>query len=37
LHLNLWLFQGRAPTDEKEVEVVIESFRFRPLDPAKKS
>ncbi len=36
LHLNLWLFQGRAPTDEKEVEVVIESFRFRPLDPGKK-
>jgi hypothetical protein len=35
LHLNLWLFQGRAPTDGKEVEVIIKSFSYRPLDPPK--
>lgn len=33
LHMNLWLFQGRAPTDEREVEVIVEAFRFKPFDP----
>ena len=28
VHINLWLFQGKAPKDQKEVEVVIRSFRF---------
>jgi hypothetical protein len=26
--LNLWLFKGMAPTDDKPVEVVIHSFKF---------
>ncbi|MEO7215525.1 hypothetical protein [Mucilaginibacter sp.] len=26
--LNLWLFKGLAPTDDKSVEVVIHSFKF---------
>ncbi len=28
VHINLWLYQGKAP--EKEVEVIIEGFRFIP-------
>ena len=31
LRLNLWLFNGFAPTDNREVEVVISSFQFVPL------
>ena len=31
VHLNLWLFNGAAPTDNAEVEVVISSFQFVPL------
>jgi hypothetical protein len=31
VHLNLWLFQGRPPTDNKEVEVVIRRFSFAPI------
>ncbi len=30
--INLWLFQGKPPADGEEMEVVIESFEFRPLD-----
>ncbi len=30
VHINLWLFRGMAPTDGKEVEVVIRDFRFTP-------
>jgi hypothetical protein len=26
LHFNLWLFQGKPPTDDKPVEVIIHSF-----------
>jgi hypothetical protein len=26
---NLWLFQGRAPSDRKEAEVIVQSFDFR--------
>ncbi len=37
IHLNLWLFQGRAPTDGKEVEVIIKTFSCRPHEPPKKS
>jgi len=29
-HMNLWLFQGRPPTDGREVEVVLRSFTFVP-------
>jgi hypothetical protein len=32
IRFNLWLSQGNAPTDQKEVEVVIKSFEFVPLD-----
>jgi len=30
IHLNLWLFRGRAPQDGQPVEVVIRSFSFKP-------
>ncbi len=30
VRLNLWLFQGAAPTDGQPVEVIIESFAFTP-------
>ena len=30
VHINLWLFKGRAPTDGNEVEVIIHSFTFSP-------
>ena len=30
--LNLWLMNGNAPSDGKEVEVVVEAFRFTPLN-----
>ena len=30
VHLNLWLFEGRAPADGKEVELVVKSFTYRP-------
>ena len=31
VHLNLWLINGTPPTDNNEVEVVIQSFNFVPL------
>lgn len=34
VHLNLWLFKGRQPTDGQPVEMVISSFRFVPQQPA---
>lgn len=27
-HMNLWLFRGSPPSDGKEVEVIIKSFRY---------
>ncbi|MSU56822.1 MAG: hypothetical protein EXS35_01320 [Pedosphaera sp.] len=34
VRLNLWLYQGSAPTDANEVEVIIRNFRFVPFgDP----
>lgn len=30
VHMNLWLFNGYAPTDDKEVEVIIRDFKFTP-------
>lgn len=30
LRLNLWLFKGKPPTDDKPVELVIKSFKFVP-------
>lgn len=29
-YINLWLFQGKAPSNEKEVEVVIHKFTYKP-------
>lgn len=29
LHLNLWLFQGRPPTDGAEVEIKLHAFNYR--------
>jgi hypothetical protein len=31
VHLNLWLVNGNPPTDNTEVEVIIENFNFVPL------
>jgi len=28
IHMNLWLFDGHAPSDGKEVEVIIHNFTF---------
>jgi hypothetical protein len=33
IRINLWLFRGTAPTDRNEVEVIIKSFQFVPLQP----
>ncbi|MEP6948546.1 MAG: glycoside hydrolase family 16 protein [Ginsengibacter sp.] len=30
VHVNLWLFDGNPPADQKPVEVVIRSFRYTP-------
>jgi hypothetical protein len=30
VHINLWLYQGKAPTDGKEVELIVAGFRFKP-------
>lgn len=30
LHINLWLFRGEPPKDGKEVEVIVNAFRFTP-------
>jgi hypothetical protein len=32
VRLNLWLMEGKAPTDGQEVEVVVEAFRFTPAN-----
>ena len=31
LHINLWLFRGNAPSDGKEVEIIIKSVTFTPI------
>ena len=31
IRINLWLFRGAAPTDKNEVEIIIKSFQFVPL------
>jgi hypothetical protein len=28
--INLWLFRGKAPTDGKEVEIILQNFKFTP-------
>lgn len=34
VHINFWLYQGHAPTDSNEAEVVIKSFQYVPLAQA---
>jgi hypothetical protein len=31
VHINLWCFEGRPPSDGKPVEIVIRAFTFTPL------
>ncbi|GEM_PF-767655 len=31
--INLWLYQGNAPSDTQEIEVIISKFEFNPLPP----
>jgi hypothetical protein len=33
VRINLWLINGTPPTDQREVEFVVRSFRFVPLGP----
>lgn len=30
VHMNLWLFQGMAPVNKSNVEIIIHSFKFTP-------
>ncbi|MBC8142034.1 MAG: glycoside hydrolase family 16 protein [Armatimonadetes bacterium] len=32
IHINLWLFEGNAPTDNKPVEIIIRNFVFTPTN-----
>lgn len=32
VHMNLWCFEGRPPTDGKPVEVVVRAFRFTAIE-----
>ena len=34
VHMNLWLFNGTAPVNGQETEVIISRFAFIPLEPA---
>jgi len=31
IHINLWLFEGSPPSDDKPVEVVIKKFTYTPI------
>jgi len=31
VHINLWCFSGKPPSDEKEVELIVRAFKFTPL------
>ncbi|MES2063664.1 MAG: glycoside hydrolase family 16 protein [Bacteroidota bacterium] len=31
VHMNIWLFQGHAPTSNNAVEIIIHEFKFTPL------
>jgi len=30
VHINLWCFQGRAPSNRQQVELIIRAFKFTP-------
>ena len=34
--INLWLFEGKPPSDGKAIEVVVRAFRFTPAPPGKR-
>ena len=31
VHINLWCFRGKPPSDGKEVELIVRTFKFTPL------
>jgi hypothetical protein len=31
VHINLWCFSGRPPTDSQPVELIVRAFKFTPL------
>jgi hypothetical protein len=31
VHINLWLFGGHPPANQKPVEIIIRSFTYKPL------
>jgi len=33
VHINLWLFNGKAPSNGNPVEIVLKSFTFTPYSP----
>jgi hypothetical protein len=32
VRINLWLFKGRPPSDDAEVEIIVSQFSFTPQD-----
>ena len=34
--INLWLYQGKPPTDGRPLEVIVESFKFTPAPAGKR-
>jgi len=30
VHINLWLFKGKTPSNEKEIEIIIHAFKYSP-------
>ncbi len=36
VHINLWLFEGKPPTDGKEVEIIIKKFTYTPTPERKR-
>lgn len=33
-HINLWLYEGQPPSNQQEVELIVERFEFQPLKRA---
>ena len=32
VHINLWCFEGRPPTDGEPVELIVRAFKFTPME-----
>jgi hypothetical protein len=30
VHMNLWLFEGKPPSDDKPIDVVVKAFKYTP-------